>query len=77
MVFQGSVVPEGVSSSDGIVYVGEFGATRSYIGIINVVSNGENCSSKQSSASLPSTPMPGLADYSHAIFPERTWRRGG
>jgi WD40 repeat protein len=49
--FQGMIVSEGVSAKGGVVYLAEFGATRSYIGIINVSSNGRTCTLTESSAS--------------------------
>jgi hypothetical protein len=49
--FLGAVVPEGVSAMGGVAYVAEFGATRSYIGIINVTSDGRTCRMTESSAS--------------------------
>jgi WD40 repeat protein len=49
--FLGTVIPEGVSAKGGLAYVAEFGATRSYIGIIHVISNGRTCTMTESSVS--------------------------
>jgi hypothetical protein len=70
--FAGSVVTRDTTGTGGVLYVAEYGFTNSFIGVLNIASDGTNCTLTESSASEVSDPQSsGL--LSIAVYPPRSF----
>jgi len=70
--FVGSVVTRDTTGTGGVLYVAEYGFAGSYIGILNIASDGSTCTLTESSASeVPASLSDGL--LSIAVYPPRSF----
>ena len=70
--FVGSVVTRDNTGTGGVLYVAEYGFAGSYIGILNIASDGSNCTLTESAASeVPASLSDGL--LSIAVYPPRSF----
>jgi hypothetical protein len=70
--FAGSVVTRDTTGTGGVLYVAEYGFDTSYIGIVNIASDGTNCTLTESSASqVLDDQSSGL--LSITVFPPRSF----
>lgn len=68
--FAGSVITRDPTGTGGVLYVAEYGFTNSFIGILNIASDGTNCTLTESSASEIADPQSsGLLSLS--VYPPR------
>jgi len=70
--FTGSVITRDTTGTGGVLYVAEYGFVGSYIGILNIASDGSNCTLTESAASeVPASLSDGL--LSIAVYPPRSF----
>jgi len=70
--FAGSVATRDTTGTGGVLYVAEYGFTDSYIGILNIASDGANCTLTESSGSeVPDPQSNGLLSIS--VYPPRSF----
>jgi hypothetical protein len=70
--FTGSLATRDTTGTGGVLYVAEYGYVGSFIGIVNISSNGSTCSLTESSASeIPDTLSDGL--LSITVYPPRSF----
>ena len=70
--FTGSLVTRDNTGTGGVLYVAEYGFAGSYIGILNIASNGSTCTLTESAATeVPALLSDGL--LSITVYPPRSF----
>jgi hypothetical protein len=70
--FAGSVATRDTTGTGGVLYVAEYGFTDNFLGILNIASDGTNCTLTESSASeVPDVQSNGLLSIS--VYPPRSF----